>query len=818
VTSIDFEAFRDSGLTSIEIQPGGLTSISASVFYGSKNLTSIEIPEGVTSIGNEAFRNCSGLTSIEIPPGVESIGEYAFQGCGALTSIEIPASVEIIGDHAFQGSGLTSIEIPVSVKSIGEYAFQGCDALASIEIPVSVVSIGNSAFQECGILTSIELPVGVTSIGNSAFQGCGALTSIELPVGVTSIGEYTFFGCRSLTSIEIPEGVISIGNYAFDICDALTSIEIPASVTSIGNNAFNGCSKLTSINIPDSVNSIGAYAFSGSGIEGVHIPGSVTTIGTAARSPFRDMSGLKSIVFGHKSTSIPAYALSGSFPNSVYVYVPPGVLSADADVLPIDSSSKDKLIIRGMDLSYIKTWADENSVAFESIRSWITEDDLNAWQLVPYQYIIETNTPDNADMAFEIVGGALPEGLALFQDGQFHGAPLETGTFTFDVAVYFTLFTNENEAEYLLDLQEITLTVKEPSDEDLALTNDYDVDKFVGVPAVPGVPGGYVLSGSRTADGLNDPIFKIADSYQGDPIDYNNFRYFVDVWLDGERLMRVQDYEAESGSTVVTVQAKTFQSLDNGSHTLAAEFMMRDPTGGGGPAVQKVAAQKFTLDLTGVYTPDAPGGQDPETPPPSVPDGKDTETPISDTPDSEDTETPIPGATDGDNAIGGSPASDSGAGTSPAPAAQAEQTGESPADSAGDSPFGDVTAGDWFYEDVLYVNENGLMTGTSATMFSPQIPMTRGMIITVLGRHAGADASAYAQSGFTDAPAGAYYTPYARSALETLVAGGVINGKPGGILDPTGRATRAEVAAVLHRFLEIVEYNGNGQGIGEGAL
>jgi hypothetical protein len=158
------------------------------------------------------------------------------------------------------------------------------------------------------------------------------------------------------------------------------------------------------------------------------------------------------------------------------------------------------------------------------------------------------------------------------------------------------------------------------------------------------------------------------------------------------------------------------------------------------------------------------------------------------------------------------------------------------------------------------------MNGTSATAFSPQTPMTRGMIVTVLGRHAGADESAYAQSGFADAPAGAYYTPYvawaldnglssgvgggsfapdadvtrqdlatlitryaaltggsipalrpvttfaddadtadyARSALQTLVAGGVINGKPGNIFDPNGRATRAEVAAILHRFIEAV--------------
>jgi hypothetical protein len=44
----------------------------------------------------------------------------------------------------------------------------------------------------------------------------------------------------------------------------------------------------------------------------------------------------------------------------------------------------------------------------------------------------------------------------------------------------------------------------------------------------------------------------------------------------------------------------------------------------------------------------------------------------------------------------------------------------------------------------------------------------------------------------------------AREAVRTLFAGGVINGKPGNIFDPAGKAARAEVAALLHRFIEAV--------------
>lgn len=50
------------------------------------------------------------------------------------------------------------------------------------------------------------------------------------------------------------------------------------------------------------------------------------------------------------------------------------------------------------------------------------------------------------------------------------------------------------------------------------------------------------------------------------------------------------------------------------------------------------------------------------------------------------------------------------------------------------SPFGDVQSTDWYYDEVQYVYENGLMSGTSATTFSPDATTTRGMIVTILHR------------------------------------------------------------------------------------
>ncbi len=58
----------------------------------------------------------------------------------------------------------------------------------------------------------------------------------------------------------------------------------------------------------------------------------------------------------------------------------------------------------------------------------------------------------------------------------------------------------------------------------------------------------------------------------------------------------------------------------------------------------------------------------------------------------------------------------------------------------GDTGFSDVSADAWYADEVEYCRENGLMSGTSATEFSPNTPMTRDMLITVLYRLSGSPA------------------------------------------------------------------------------
>ena len=182
----------------------------------------------------------------------------------------------------------------------------------------------------------------------------------------------------------------------------------------------------------------------------------------------------------------------------------------------------------------------------------------------------------------------------------------------------------------------------------------------------------------------------------------------------------------------------------------------------------------------------------------------------------------------------------------------------------GKLPFTDVRESDWFYDDVVFAYENGLFSGTSDTTFSPNTSMTRAMLVTVLYRLEGQPA-VNGRSGFSDVQYNGYYedavtwaadngivngtststfspnvnvtreqmaailyryaqykkyntaassslngftdyatvSGYAVTPMQWSVAEKLVNGSNGKLM-PTGNASRAQVAAILHRFAENV--------------
>ena len=182
-----------------------------------------------------------------------------------------------------------------------------------------------------------------------------------------------------------------------------------------------------------------------------------------------------------------------------------------------------------------------------------------------------------------------------------------------------------------------------------------------------------------------------------------------------------------------------------------------------------------------------------------------------------------------------------------------------------ENPFTDVKKSDWFYTNVEYAVNNKLMNGTTATTFAPNEPLTRGMLVAILYRAEG-EPAVNKSIPFSDVDANAYYSnavvwaqqngivngvtenefapennitreqiaaimfrfakykgydvsvgestnilsytdaesisEYAISAMQYVVGSGLMKGKTETTINPQDNATRAEIAAILQRFLE----------------
>ena len=121
---------------------------------------------------------------------------------------------------------------------------------------------------------------------------------------------------------------------------------------------------------------------------------------------------------------------------------------------------------------------------------------------------------------------------------------------------------------------------------------------------------------------------------------------------------------------------------------------------------------------------------------------------------------------------------------------------------SGDLIFTDVEVGTWYTDAVAWAAENGIVNGTTDTTFAPGEDLTRQQLVTVLYRYAeskGYDVSASADlSGYPDA---GQVQDYAQPAMAWAVAEGIVEGVDGN-LNPTGDATRAQIATILMRFCE----------------
>lgn len=117
-------------------------------------------------------------------------------------------------------------------------------------------------------------------------------------------------------------------------------------------------------------------------------------------------------------------------------------------------------------------------------------------------------------------------------------------------------------------------------------------------------------------------------------------------------------------------------------------------------------------------------------------------------------------------------------------------------------PFTDIADNAWYADAVRYVYKHGLMAGTSATTFAPDVTTSRSMIATILWRMAGSPVVNYAMT-YTDVAQGQWYS----EAVRWATSEGIVGGYGNGLFGTNDPITREQFAAMLYRFAQEQGYD-----------
>ena len=117
-------------------------------------------------------------------------------------------------------------------------------------------------------------------------------------------------------------------------------------------------------------------------------------------------------------------------------------------------------------------------------------------------------------------------------------------------------------------------------------------------------------------------------------------------------------------------------------------------------------------------------------------------------------------------------------------------------------PFTDVPEGAWYEDAAAYVYKHGLMAGTSATTFAPDVTTSRAMIATILWRMAGSPVVNYAMN-YTDVAQGQWCS----EAIRWATSEGVVTGYGNGLFGTNDPITREQLATMLWRYAQTEGYD-----------
>ena len=740
---------------------------------------------------------------------------------------DIPSDAVVIGYEA----GITSAVIPENLTWRG------------YQVPVK--RIWSRAFENCTTLTDITMSSQIIELHPYAFKGCTALRSVQFSDNnnIPIINSDTFWGCTSLTHIDLPEGVTKIDRNAFRD-SGLQSITLPSSLTSILGGAFYGCTSLTEVIVKgQDLSFMSNGDFPSSAV--FYAPAGATGYEYLEKNNMVLVSGepepkfsltLDKQICDLGTASVSNY--SGRYSDYEETVT---VTNTSEKPVKIEHSSfnSEHFFIQFRDTSYSNTLLDPG----ESATFFV----LPKYDLEPGvyedQYTITTNRSDR---------GATVTGTARFTIVGTLAKVVVDGPSTVD-------FGSRKEGEWIGG-QKVTL--KNISEDSAPLQAPVDTEHFeVGTMSVPSLnPGASLFFYVGPKEGLKPGTYTdtltiyMRDGSVATTVQLRCTITAADAGLTVSPASlsfgNVQEGYSQPSAQTVTVKntgtgTLTLQQPTSSNYTIGslsrtslsanqtAIFSVRPKAGLKAGTYNETLTVKSsdgkasgTVSLTFTVT----GETGLTVSPASLSFGsvqEDYNQPSAQTVTVKNTGTgtlTLQQPASSNYTIGSlsrtsltanqtatftvRPKAGLKAGTYKETLTVRSTDGKATGSVsltftvAAKGMFSDVKTTDWFYEDVKYVNDKGLMSGMGNNQFSPNRTTTRGQIVTILYRLEG-EPSVSGGSSFSDVPSGQWYS----NAVAWASANGIVNGVGGGKFAPGNPITREQMAAILYRYASYKKYD-----------
>ncbi len=608
-------------------------------------------------------------------------------------------------------------------------------------------------------IRSIVVEEGSLSIGNHAFNSCSLAKTATLPSTLERIGASAFAFCSGLTALAVPESVTVIGESAFRNC-GFTEFKFPSKATRIEADTFFGCTSLKQITLHPDITSIGHASFIlCESLQEITLPEKLESLDEYS---FSDCSSLTSIVIPSGVSEIP-FGCFRNCSNLQRVVLPDGITAIEGIAFTHCNALTEINLPDALTTIGEEAFFDCSGLPEIAIPSKVSRIDRGAFEyctsLIAF-HVAEDNLWYSSDSQGSLIRKA--DSALVYCPATFEGNYTIPTGITRIIWNAFRGCTKLTSVIVPASVTNIESGAIGGFDSDISICFMGDAPQMDYYPFTPNATL-YFLEGAK---GWTAPVFG-EEEYQSA------------MW---------------NGEQIPMPHAHSYTSSTRAPSCTECGCTVHSCTGGDYYYTDYVDALGHNFnETTGICT--RCGTKDPDYIPTEIVE-------FDDVPANAWYKSAVDYAVANKlmNGVGSGKFDPDGSMTRAMLVTVLWRYAGSPKE--GTNTFTDVPNGQWYTDAVAWAAHNGVVSGIGNGKFDPSGNVTREQMAAILYRYAGSIGINTAKRGtLSSFPDVGSVSDWSKDALSWAVAEGIITGSDAHLL-PRGNATRAQVSAILMRFIQ----------------